>query len=839
MRVHRIVPALLLMAAALPAADSLLPDGKPIAVAGDLGSKRANWTTAVWAKAAYAQPRDLRAFGGVAVTVTGAPRTDIELAIALQEADGTWRYHQRACPLSAASNRAEVRFADFVPAEWLGLGSHNDENHVLDLDAIAAVAVGVVQPFGGGTVNCSVTALDLLPVVDQKTAPAAVQVTGRMIDINGTTILPAGVFGAFNVPKDTWERYRLTLDRRIDHGGGFNGAPPKPRPGMQIPIFTVGDRGVPSPLLADPSGWKGKLTAAATAAVTKTGGGAVVEFWNEPYLNWSNKNRVAFQNRFYDESKAAEGATVRLKDGSEMPHLKWTQRFEAMPWTWFGRFDGERDNWRRGKDANGKVWSLLYEPPHWESKARKDWLPQTHPPKAVPDGGTYTATIKGKNGDEQLQLTAFTPWRVYDETQFTFWSASGMSRAYDEPMRAVGEAIKAADPKATYIIGWCSRPTEDHLAAWHLAYRPSIDAAGTLADAVNDHDYGGDPTRMDASAELVAAYSATKHGKMLRSINTETSAAADPEAYPGGKADPAGANRVKFRFTARKLVSALARQPDKMMGFAFSGDGDGAPKSYFSPAGEGIAFDLLMQLRGRLVQAVSGDPDIRVVAAVDGTDPMNPRPAALGDKPVLTVAVLNDHSDLRPVTLTVAAPAGTTFAAGAVERRAGDGIGAPSLTDKPLPATGGSTTWTGTIPGEDIVVLQLPLSKAPADGVQARRIAQFSPVVATTVTPVKPYATTIACSPEAVDLAKRPGARTWLRLAVENVAAGEAIAVVGGTELPIPAVVGGDNGCWLVELPLPVSVIAASVPVQVKIVDPARTAGFILASATIYIEGDR
>jgi hypothetical protein len=827
-----LVPALL--AACLPAAENLLPT--PQRVQADLGERRANWTQNAWTVHRFEAPRDLSAFAGLRVRASAAkPLPSVEVYVALQEADGTWRYHPRACPLSATSNSAEIRLIDFVPAEWVAPagGKHHDENQVLDLGAIAAVAVGTVQPFGVGQVEFTVEALELLPApATAPRTPAAVNVSGRMLAVNGTTMLPAGVFGAFHVPKATWDRYRLTLTRSMDHGGVFAGAPAAPKPGRQFPMYTLGDRGVPSPVLSDPQGWKAKLTAAATAAATKTkeaGGGAVLEFWNEPYLNWANKNRVAFDPRFYDTSGQAEGAPVKLKNGSAMPHLKWTQKPENIPAI-------PREHWRRGRDASGKMLSLLHEPPHWERQTRVNWRPETHPPKDVADGQTYTVTVKTKQGEEKLELTAFTPWRIYDETQFTFWSAKGMARLYNEPMVAVGEAFKAVDPAAFYIIGWCSRPIEDHFAAWELAYKPSIDAAGKLADAVNDHDYGGDPLRMEASAELVAAYSATAIGKMLASINSETSAAPDPEAYPGAKQDPAQMDGSKYRFALRKIVSGLARQPDKMVGYAFFGDGEGPSKSYFSPGGEGVAFDLLMQLRGRLVQATANDAELRVVAAVDGTDPMNPRPEALGAGPVLTVAVLNDGLAPREASIDIAAPAGTAFIAGAKVLRGTDPAGRPAVVAADHQASGTATRWSGSIPSHDAVVLQLPLDKAPAPGVQAQRLAAFSPLTAHLVTREKPYRADVAASADFVALAKRPGARAWLRLAVENLAAGEAVAVIGGQRLPIPAVVASDNGSWLVELPLPVSAVAATMPLAVEIVDPARTAGVRLAAATVYVE---
>ena len=57
---------------------------------------------------------------------------------------------------------------------------------------------------------------------------------------------------------------------------------------------------------------------------------AIVEFWNEPYLNWANDNRKNFDPKFYDVNKATEGGPVHIKhDGTLVPHLKWTKQRSA------------------------------------------------------------------------------------------------------------------------------------------------------------------------------------------------------------------------------------------------------------------------------------------------------------------------------------------------------------------------------------------------------------------------------------------------------------------------------------------------------------------------------
>ncbi|MFM2055348.1 MAG: hypothetical protein RL456_3385 [Pseudomonadota bacterium] len=832
----------LLLAGLAAGADSLLPGAQPLSVAGDLGPTRSNWTTGVWTRVDL-PAMDLRRHSGLRIAATTAsPRPDLELSIALREADGSWRYHARAVPLSQATGTATVRFADFLPTGWLsGFDGRNpDEDDRLDTAAISGLAIGIVNPFGAGKVEATVTALDLLP--DESTAPpadpVAVAVSGRMLAVNGSERVPAGLFGGFNVPKGTHERYRLAMSRQISQ---LSGSPPLPAPGKALPLLTHGDRGAQPPVLEP--GWRERLTAAATAAGTaaaKAGTGIYVEFWNEPYLNWANKNRVAFRPWLYDEKRASEGGPVHLPDGTELPHLRWTRNYDAPAWKWVGRRfdDAGRDHWRRGRDAAGKMWSLLFEPTPW-SNQRREWLPATHPPRDVPDGGAYTATVqqqrkKGEPPAElKLELTAFTPWYIHDETQFTFWSARGLAYHYNEPMVAVGKALKEACPAATYIIGWGSRPTEDHLAAWELAYRPSIDAAGALADGVNDHDYGGDPERMEASAELVAAYSTHAIGKTLASYNTETAAQTDPAAYPGadGLPDAALLDRIKYRWAVRKLIGALARQPDKMRAFAFFGNAERAPEGYFSPGGEGVAFDLLRGLRGRLVQVQSAHPDLRVVAAVDGDDPLDPRPADLGPGPELWTAVYNAGHRPLTIRLDLTPPAGTAFAGQPMLRRGTRADGTPLLAVAALP-----DDRLVEIAAGDAVAVSVALSAAPAAGTGALRLSASAPLTAVRVRPASPFSSEIAVPAPMLALAARPGARAWLRIACGDVAAGELALQVGAQAMPMPAVAAGDNGLRLCELPLPAAALAARVPVTLRTADPARTAGALIAAVSIYVE---
>ena len=286
-----------------------------------------------------------------------------------------------------------------------------------------------------------------------------------------------------------------------------------------------------------------------------------------------------------------------------------------------------------------------------------EWQPRFHPNETLAE-----ATYEVENGESSLSLSVVTPWHIYDETQFTHWSGSGMVPLYTQPGTAFCQALKAEDPAATVIVGWGNRPSEDHWAAWELLYKPTIDAMIGVIDGVCDHDYGGDPTKMAASYELVNAYASTTYGKTLTGWNTECAGATDPQAVPEADdvSQGGGIDLRKCRWLMRKVVHAIATVPDKARNFSHFGYGG----QWWSDDGEGVAMDCLRALRGRLIHTSSDNPHVHLVAAVDGTDPRCPRPDDLGPGRDLVVAILNDQGLATTVSCSLLPPQGHSFLSG-------------------------------------------------------------------------------------------------------------------------------------------------------------------------------
>ncbi len=188
-----------------------------VALHFDLGTERVNWNKADHAVCIFRPARDLREYRGLWVSVeTDQPRGDAEVAVFLGEEDGSWYYVPRAVPLVEKTNAAELPFESFDVAEWVAPGNHMDEDYLLDLGKVGAIAIGVVNPFGVGEVGFRVTGIDLLPKNAAAEAPAAIDVTGRLLSVNGHEVVPAGIFGGF--AGDLARKYRPGCQRNLYAG---------------------------------------------------------------------------------------------------------------------------------------------------------------------------------------------------------------------------------------------------------------------------------------------------------------------------------------------------------------------------------------------------------------------------------------------------------------------------------------------------------------------------------------------------------------------------------------------------------------------------------------------
>ncbi len=719
----------------------------------DLGSKRTNWNRSEFSVNGFAKPQDWSSATGLRLRIRSEqPQPGVQVGLWIRETDGCWYYQRYVCPLVGTENTGTAWFSDFTVAEYVSPGDFADADFTLDLKRITGLAIGVVNPFGAGKVSFTVTGIDLVTDPAQAPKPAHLTVTGRTLAVNRHELVPAGVFGGF--APDLPAKYRPGC-QRIYHTTP-EGGPTPPKSGETFIIDLWGDRTHPAPILTDAK-WETMLrtnTKAFATAAKQRPGAHVLEFWNEPYLDWgkpAGRGRSSvFETRYYDVSKAVAGGPVAIKhNGVVVPHFRWV--------------DSGRLSWT---DAAGKGL------PKGESA-----------PEKAKAGDTID--LKGKT------YTARTHWTIEDDTKFTYWSAQGTGFLYDSMAEVVAKTAKETNPDVAVIAGWEFRWNEDHWAAWDLLFKPTIDRIGAWIDGVTEHHYQGDTTGMNGIYEVLAAYGLAKHNKWLHSYNTETNDLVDIPAV--GVVDTPEKAKAAYQwhimvYNLRDCLYSVLQSPDKLRSRTVI-------HSDTTPKATEIGYGLMADLRGRLVATTSDDAKVWCVASIDGTDP-KAMPADGAAK--LVVFVWNDHRSVQTASVDIAAPTGCTFTKAVIETP----VVAPdfqlSLAKQDVAASGTAFTRQLTLEPRSVARIVLPLAGTPPSQAELVRIQHFSKDILQIAKPGTTASTSVAIPPAERASAKR----AWLRLVLEDLADGEGSLKFNGTVIALPRTVTNDNTTRIVELPL-------------------------------------
>jgi hypothetical protein len=418
-------------------------------------------------------------------------------------------------------------------------------------------------------------------------------------------------------------------------------------------------------------------------------------------------------------------------------------------------------------------------------------------------------------------------WHMYDPTQFTYWSGRGNGFLYDRMLVAVAKAVKEAWPEVRVLAGWDFRWNEDHWAGWHMLYRPTLDRCSPYVDGVTEHHYQGDTTAMNGTYEVLVAHGKTRYNKWLYCYNTETNDLLDAPAR-GAVATPEKAARAtqyrRMVYNLRDVVYCLLESPDKFHG-----------RTVIHPVRDDgvqgwthVAYGLMKNLRGRLVETASDDPQVWCVAGIDGTDPRAMPPEA-GAPPTLVVLVFNDARRPRGVDLVVRSPAGTTFGGGVIER---------TTVDKETFAIGLRMGAAGVPPGATSAAfhvdlderaawkVSLPLAGALPARPEVERRQFFSKDLLATVTRQEPFRTSIRLDEAVLGRASR----AWLRLVVEDIEPGEAAVTVRpwgsaaeGWGLFLPKAYTADNVTRILEVPVPAAALRPEMDLEFAV----RTGNFL------------
>ncbi len=595
-----------------------------------------------------------------------------------------------------------------------------------------------------------VGAVLLLGASGEAPAPGAVpevRITGRLLDVEGHTEVPAGLLGLHADTKLSTERARdwgVEAFRQIHFvpGSGSivwgkDGQLREPFRSMPVVIDCQGDRFYPALVLTRPD-YEDYFTRIGRDYARKCkdlGWHGYAEFWNEPYLNWAERSRKNYDPKFYDVSKAVEGGPVTIKG--------WDRPLKYLRW---------RRLWARGED--GKINYLVPVP---EGAKPGDTFEHELRLYFAPKGKrTYTVVEK---------------WDVYDPTAVSFWSGKQNYDFYLWMFRPWARAIKETNPDITVIGGWDFALTAGNWASWRLLYKPLIDDAIEYLDGITEHHYGSNTRVNAASYEVAVGYALAEHGKRLHCYNTETAGCVDP-AVPGnrhGNATPYGA----YNYGLRDIVELVYRSPDK----AVSRIAHGSLAPGWGGGGDEFLFKLLKDLRGRLVHTACEDLDVWPVASLNG------------DR--LVVVVFNDQGEARDVRLAIEAPDGTELRDGRetwvepVEPK-----GPLAFHEEAVAASGRRFEATVTLPQKTGAKWVFPLAGKPPSRPQVVRRQTFAKGILNEVQPRKPVTLKVAVDPDRI----RAAESAWVKVVLEKVDGDEATVRVNGRAVRVP------DHDWLTEV---------------------------------------
>lgn len=432
----------------------------------------------------------------------------------------------------------------------------------------------------------------------------ALHVTGRARIINGQSDVPRGLFGVHATPltPERIEDWGVESVRTLAHSPG---KPQQPPAGITHLVECFWDRYQPA-LIVEFVDWAQRLETVAQTYGTHARNldrQPIVEFWNEPYLNWGIRPGVNYNGAFYRQDSVKKDSPMTLLYEEEpTAYLVWTEQRVAV------------------RADNGRF----------------DALATRFMPSGTEEGDTWTWRNTRYRAETQ-------PWGR-DVTQESFWPGAQNVQWYNTMLEVFAPALKAANPEVLLVAGWDFHIHQNGYAAWETVHRPTVDAGIAWIDGYAEHHYGGDTRIVAASYEMLNAYTRTRHGRFLKVYNTEAGGDLDPER-PGpaqggyNTTPPEIRDRAHYTYFMRDLLYMIDRIPDKAE----------ARAAHEAHHGNGVAtgFRMLRNLCGRLMETQSPHPDIWVTAALRDNR--------------LTVAVYNDQRSPLDMPLTLTAPSGTTF----------------------------------------------------------------------------------------------------------------------------------------------------------------------------------
>ncbi len=534
--------------------------------------KRVSAEESEWVVKQLAEPLDLSKFNGVRLVVSSAKPmagkswsgpAPVGIAVAIRMKGGSWYSCRTVTPLLGGRQEFIADFAFFFRGPPNpGIGGGPNEKNRLDLSAIDAVAIGVANPFGVGTVEFE--AIELAAVRHAKLGageapPEPVVVTvdaGVRDDFGGVATVPKGLFG-YHLANPSFQS--------TDAAPAWFEAPPVDGDGMEL--LELCRPGSLRPL--DHTNFSAE-TGAGQVHLFPASIARKADAMDEIMTTLTNENLWARPRWMdMDPDAYAEGVRGMFRQVGDMA---WTP-------------DKPENTMRRIEFWN--------EPFMWARHINR--------------GSSTLSAGPGDRGGNRGRKA----WD--DPTQFTFMPGKLGGEMYSKFFNAASEGLRETNPHVQ-IGGMSSGSFGDDFCSQLTNYVDHFLAGSTdNIDFLTEHHYSGNPARYAADYEIVTAWSLAKYGKSWPVWNTEANDLDD--VAPGDKrsaeAAKAFTDRNRAYYNYRDILEMILCSRDVAVGRAIHALWG---RGWFKNEGEFLMYRHTAALRGTLVVTATDESKALPVA---------------------------------------------------------------------------------------------------------------------------------------------------------------------------------------------------------------------------------
>lgn len=527
----------------------------------------------------------------------------IPLAVALRAAGGTWS--MALTPSVTRIGRQTIRIpADALRRGGPGVGSGPDAVGFADLRAVDAVAVGIPNPFGVGTVHYhlhELSALRLAPDEHRKRLEQPIRAvldTSTIHAINNVGHVPPGLFGFHQAgsPRqsqgpDYWQREPV------------NASPETflrlTRPGFIRPL--------------QHTGMQGRVDAATARE------------------HLAQRDREAAEgkpvNASYDTALATAGDALHgvmqcITDQNLWARPKWMDAPDLDAYT--EGVAGLLREWAARAATPQQPHNTLRMIEFWNEPFM--WGRHINRPDVGLSAGP--ADPGGNRG-----RTAWT-----DPTQFSYIPANLGAQMYSRFFNAGADALREVNPFIT--IGGPSSMNlgSDHFEHFRRYVAPILLQTRDRIDFITEHHYQGEPDSYAAEFIAVNTWARINLGRALPIINTEANDLADiaPDDRRPPEAARALVSLARAYYNTADILACILHARDITPGRALHALWNAG---WTQTNGEFLAYSLMAPLRGQTLRTRSDDPRQPLLAAVRTADQ------------TVVVLLVNDRPHARPLLI--------------------------------------------------------------------------------------------------------------------------------------------------------------------------------------------